>query len=227
MQFKRICYTFSVLAGMAVSGISAFGDSLWDSIGKYAELKAGHCFLSQKKDLRFRNRPCVGAEFGVSYQQWRLGLELGYTHFENKSQPTGGDFEATMFDSNFTGSVSYFNAWTFMANLYHDWTIGEKTSFYLGGGIGMMRLKYRFLASAEEYAAFDRDYSQSKNAFAAQISFGLGYALTENWTLAMGYHCMKVQNVKFSHPLEQEGPVAPKFKTPLIHSIEIGLRYCF
>ena len=67
----------------------------------YASLKAGYAFLGKRNDIKYKGGFAGAVELGVSYEAWRLGLELGYK--SNKIKENGGYLslgKASLTDAN-------------------------------------------------------------------------------------------------------------------------------
>lgn|GEM_PF-4259181 len=45
---------------------------------KYIELKSGICIPQEKQGIHYKKALCASAEFGISWESWRLGFQLGY-----------------------------------------------------------------------------------------------------------------------------------------------------
>lgn len=66
----------------------------------YASLKGGYAFLSKRNDIKYKGGFAGAVELGVSYDAWRLGLELGYKSNKIKNFKLPGGFEGTNFILN-------------------------------------------------------------------------------------------------------------------------------
>ena len=198
--------------------------SAFCTIGKYIELRSGVCVPQEKQGVHYKNSPCVSAELGVSWEAWRLGLQMGYVKYENKDVPQG-DFHDTVFGHrDYKGKK--FTTLSAMANLYYDWHCCENLNLYIGCGFGMARLNYRFCDSNNNlWRGQNKIYNQDKYLWAAQLMCGMSYALNDHWSVSLGYRCMKMEKVKYNWIEYEE--YWPSLKTPLLHSLEVGLRYSF
>lgn len=202
-------------------GIATFAFS---TTGKYVELKSGVCVPQKKQSMRYKNAPCFSAELGVSWEAWRFGLQMGYVKYENKNIPFGEELRETVF-----GHPDYknkkFTALSVMANLYYDWHCCENLSLYVGCGLGVTRLNYRFINEDQNWMVLNKTYTQDKYLLAAQLMCGMSYALNDHWSVSLGYRCMKMEKVKYNWIDDED--LWPSLKTPLLHSLEVGLRYSF
>ena len=60
----------------------------------YASLKGGYAFLGKRNDIKYKGGFAGAVELGVSYDAWRLGLELGYKSNKIKEQKLGNAITA-------------------------------------------------------------------------------------------------------------------------------------
>jgi opacity protein-like surface antigen len=66
-------------AAIAVAGnVFAAAEEDYSYFSPFASLKAGCAFLGKRNDIKYKCGFAGGVELGVSYDAWRLGLELGY-----------------------------------------------------------------------------------------------------------------------------------------------------
>ena len=192
---------------------------------QYVELKSGICVPQKKQDVHYKKAPCFSAEYGLSWDMWRLGLQLGYVKYENKNAPEDNVHHGTAFglaqlkDRRFTAVY-------FMANLYYDWHCCENLNLCVGCGLGVTRLNYRFCDIEDNLQGGEnRIYNQDKYLLAAQVMCGVSYLLNDHWSVSLGYRCMKMERVKYN--VIEYADFWPSLKTPLLHSLEVGLRYSF
>ena len=75
-------------AAIAVAGnVFAAAEEDYSYFTPYASLKAGYAYLSKRNDIKYKGGFAGAVELGVSYDAWRLGLELGYK--SNKIKEVG------------------------------------------------------------------------------------------------------------------------------------------
>ena len=77
-------------AAVAIAGNVFAGDEDYSYFNPYASLKGGYAFLGKRNDIKYKGGFAGAVELGVSYDEWRLGLELGYK--SNKIKKAEGDF---------------------------------------------------------------------------------------------------------------------------------------
>ena len=76
-------------AAIAAAGnVFAAAEEDYSYFSPYASLKAGCAFLGKRDDIKYKCGFAGAVELGVSYDAWRLGLELGYK--SNKIKEIGG-----------------------------------------------------------------------------------------------------------------------------------------
>lgn len=63
---------------MAVAGNVFAADEDVSYFNPYAGLKGGYAFLGKRDNIKYKGGFAGAVEMGVSYDAWRLGLELGY-----------------------------------------------------------------------------------------------------------------------------------------------------
>ena len=77
-------------AAVAIAGNVFAADEDISYFNPYASLKGGYAYLSKRNDIKYKGGFTGAVELGVSYDAWRLGLELGYK--SNKIKEVKGDF---------------------------------------------------------------------------------------------------------------------------------------
>ena len=206
-----------MLLGFSVCGLH--GDN---AFRKYVELKSGYCVPQKADGVSYKSAPLLNGEIGIKYDNWRLGFQLGVIQYENKEvADRAARHRGTIFNNNgIACRNTRFTALSSMLNVYYDFKLQDQVSLYVGAGCGLVRLKYHFYNMV-----FLNDYNLVKYTFAGQIMAGICYELSSNWSLSMGYRCMKTETVTFAH--DDFNPDIKPLKTPYMHSLEFGLRYQF
>lgn len=190
--------------------------------GQYVELRTGVCMPQEKDGVHYKKAPCCSAEYGFSWDSWRLGLQIGYLKYENKDVPNG-KFHNSVFGRDLKDRK--FTALTCMVNVYYNWQLCERTNVFIGCGLGVTRLNYRFYDSRGFVLAQGCTYNQDKCLLAGQVMCGVAYDLNDHWSVSLGYRCMKMETVKYN--TIDDASIWPSLKTPFLHSLEVGLRYNF
>ncbi len=94
-------------------------------------------------------------------------------------------------------------AWSAMANLYYDFNRGGRFQPYIGVGAG--------------YTQLETNAFEDNDGFAYQGIAGIGYAMSENATLDVGYRYFAAPEVSF-----------PGFDVDYEHqAVTVGIRYAF
>ena len=83
-----------------VAGNMFAADESISYFNPYASLKAGCAYLSKRNDIKYKWGFAGAVELGVSYDAWRLGIELGYKSNKIKDFKPQGSFEGTNYILN-------------------------------------------------------------------------------------------------------------------------------
>ena len=191
--------------------------------------------IGSKSDDTFGGSIAIGYDFDK-----RFGIpirtELEYAGFSSaKAQsyervvaPSGDDVE-DLWDRN------TYRIQTLFLNAYWDIDTGTKFTPYIGAGIGMgfVDLKWRCWGSSYDPADpstrddFDDSVKKGNTNFAWNVSAGLGYDITDNWTIDAGYRFVSLGSVK-TGKMDSDG-VDTWFKTKDLyqHQVSLGVRYTF
>ena len=115
-----------------------------------------------------------------------------------------------------SGSVSSIDV---AANVYYDIDTGSEITPYIGVGGGMSQVTVD--AKQELLPALVLD--DSLWALSFQVAAGIGYAFTEDLTVALGYRLISTQ----AGNLSKYETTKRKTAMTLNHNVELGLRYSF
>jgi len=152
-------------AAAVVAGNVFAADESISYFAPYASLKAGCAYLSKRNDIKYKWGFAGAVELGVSYDAWRLGLELGYKSNKIKEINSGYDMTGAAGGDNAKAAVQHclmynekltanhntatllhfdrVSALTGMLNVYYDYPMTEAWSIYAGVGLGVSRVSYR------------------------------------------------------------------------------------
>lgn len=194
-----------VLFGMF--GLAA-GSLMADAVATfnpYVAVKGGYSILSKKEGLTYKNGFVGAAEFGVSYDAWRLGLEVAFRQNKIKKADAG------TLGQEIAADCDKLNALSAMINAYYDYALTDECSLYLGLGLGAAKVSYVEKEGAK--------LENGKTVFAWQVMAGVAYDINENWTVEAGYRLFSTSKVKVN--------ANRKAKMPFASSLELGLRYNF
>lgn len=109
-------------------------------------------------------------------------------------------------------------------NVYYDIETCSDFIPYVGGGIGYARLKHKARLVGDAENGKDRE-----NNFAWNLGLGIGYIVTENLTLDLGYRYTDYGNIKNSAVDERSYALIKSSSKYDItsHEVSLGLRYNF
>jgi len=195
----------------------------------YIDLKYGVCFPEKTDGLSYGESLLVSGEVGYRFNNWRLGLQLDIVQYVNEECENNGKYWATVFNNRDEDYARCrFTRITTVLNIYHDYKVKENVSLYIGVGSGITKLNYRFCdTQGNNLRGFaNKVFDLSKNVWCAQIMAGITYDINAHWALSLGYRCMKMENVYYSHEDFVAGQDIISLKTPYLHSLELGLRIC-
>lgn len=116
-----------------------------------------------------------------------------------------------------------------MLNGYYDFKNTSKFTPYLGAGIGLTHLKNKVTVD------YDDPGTKSDTNFTWSVGAGVGYALTPNLSMDLGYRYVDAGNIEFSTSSTYTDPSYSFTETNTIktkadlssHDYTIGLRYSF
>lgn len=202
------------LSGLALASGSLFAADA--SINHYVAVKGAFMKPGSRNGAKYKNGGMGDVEFGISYDAWRLGLELSYRQAKVKE-----------WDNKSIQGVK-FKALAGMINVYYDYALTEECSLYLGAGLGVAQCGYnsKDLTLNQLFNVHNNNkLDLTKTVFAWQVMAGLGYEINENWTVEAGYKLFNTSKIKAGNTNMQNGKNSQK--TPFCHAIELGLRYNF
>ena len=153
-----------------------------------------------------------GGDVAVGAKMGAVRAELAYTYLTKDDKTRRDDLEI---------NKSEISGQSFMLNGYYD--IENPTIFkpYVGAGVGMAKMKYKFKDTYPDYPEDNETNSFSKNKFAYSLMAGVGAEVTKNITVDVGYRYTDYGS--FSKTVEDE---KIKFDTKA-HQILAGVRYNF
>ena len=136
----------------------------------------------------------------------RVGV--GYSIFGFRPELSAGYRLATIKDSDGKDSVTSMDL---IASVYYDVDTGSEIIPYIGVGGGVSNVTVK-----------QADDPKSVLALAFQAAAGIGYAVTEDLTLTLGYRLTGAMDADF--PKDKGGET---LKMALGHNVELGIRYSF
>ncbi|MDL2279304.1 outer membrane beta-barrel protein [Desulfovibrio sp. OttesenSCG-928-G11] len=171
-------------------------------------------------------------------------IAIGYDFDKKFGVPVRAELEYAAFSEveakrNYTDNGEHitmkqnFNLQTLFVNAYWDINTGTQFTPYIGAGLGMGFINTKGKESGygiANPAANSWNYSTgSKNVtnFAWNVGAGLGYDLTENWTLDAGYRFVGLGSVKTKTYDNGQDTVYGKTSNLYQHQFAVGVRYTF
>lgn len=174
--------------------VGARGGAVWANDTQFTI--TGPALVANSYDLGFVGSLFVGFEVPDLYHGigMRLEGELGYRQAEVDFHTVAGT-PAT--SANSFGSTDAFTA---MANLYADYTLGALRPF-IGGGIGVGRVDFEGHGVTGNLGVMDN----TENGFAWQVSGGVGYDVTADITVEAMVRYQEILGVEL---VSATGPVS-------------------
>lgn len=208
---KKLLLTSAAVLAVFTSAANAA------DITPYASVKAVMSFTDGKAtftegDNEKNKLKNFGGDVAVGAKMGAVRAELAYTYLAKDDKTRKDD------DGSYKSEIS---VQSFMLNGYYD--IENPTIFkpYVGAGVGMAKMKYRFTDTYPAAPEDNETNSFSKNKFAYSLMAGVGAEITKNVTVDVGYRYTDYGS--FSKTLE-DGKL--KFDTKA-HQILAGVRYSF
>ena len=133
-------------------------------------------------------------------------IGVGYSIFGFRPELSAGYRLATIKDSEGKDSVTSMDL---IASVYYDVDTGSEIIPYIGVGGGISNVTVK-----------QADTDKSVLALSFQGAAGIGYAITEDLTLTLGYRLTGAMDADFP---EKGGTL----KMALGHNVELGIRYSF
>ena len=208
---KKLLLTSAAVLAVFTSAANAA------DITPYASVKAVMSFTDGKAtftegDNEKNKLKNFGGDVAVGAKMGAVRAELAYTYLAKDDKTRKDD------DGKYKTEIS---GQSFMLNGYYD--LENPTIFkpYVGAGVGMAKMKYRFTDTYPAAPEDNETNSFSKNKFAYSLMAGVGAEITKNVTVDVGYRYTDYGS--FSKTLE-DGKL--KFDTKA-HQILAGVRYSF
>ena len=157
-----------MIGGCAVAAVAGNMFAVDESISwfsPYASLRAGCAFLGKRDDIKYKCGAAGAVELGVSYDAWRVGLELGYKSNKIKE---------------YNGPGAFGDGWLFAS--------GIKADAELAGGITINSPKTPGVAklNAGNWYWKDALHISKVNALTGMVNVCYDYAMTEAWSIYAG-----------------------------------------
>jgi opacity protein-like surface antigen len=210
---KAFMLFFVALAFFAVPALAA---------GPYVGGEAGAVFLSESTfsvagidqgDAKFKTGYGLGLLGGFDFGTWRAEGEFAWRKNDNKEFSSGGVTDPL------SGDVS---SMALMANGYYDFRMVSPTFVpYIGGGLGFARVSLEAVDPTVGGGTFIDD---SDTVFAYQFSAGVGFVVSKQLTIDLGYKYFATTDPEF----EVIGGGGVKAEAEYqSHNLFLGARYSF
>ena len=109
------------------------------------------------------------------------------------------------------------------ASVYYDIDTGSEIAPYIGVGGGVSQVTVKAEQTVSQAPGVPREIDDSLLAVSFQAAAGIGYAVTEDLTVALGYRLIAT----LEGNLNKYDTTKQKTAMTLNHNIELGLRYSF
>ena len=195
----------------------------WSHMGDSGSERVG-----SRTDSTFGGSLAVGYDFEKKFGV-PLRAELEYAGFS-----TAEAKRSYTFDDERMTLKQKFNIQTLFLNAYWDIDTGTQFTPYLGAGIGMGFIKTKgtetgYLVSDPTDSWANSTSSKNVTNVAWNIGAGLGYDITDNWTLDVGYRFVGLGSVKTKtyRYNDSDSSIYGKTKNLYQHQVSLGARYTF
>ena len=149
--------------GLAAVAGNMFADENVSYFNPYASLKGGYAFLGKRDDFKYKGGFAGAVELGVSYDAWRMGLELGYK--SNKIKACDG--------------AGKDGKWFFMGAVKQDAEAGN-------AGIAHATAYSMYKLTGGNWFIKNAMRLSKINALTGMVNVFYDYAMTEAWSCSAG-----------------------------------------
>lgn len=170
-----------------------------------SKVKVGKYTGSEKQKNGFGGAVAIGYIIDC----WRLEIEGSHRH-------NGSKYEIGLKSNT-----------SLMGNIYFDMPVTDLISFYLGAGAGVSSVNakaIKYEVKDSKLVKFKKKHGHFDTVFAWQAMGGISYAISDNVDLVTGYRLFSTSRPTVAR---FNGRKAKLSNIPLIHSIDLGLRFKF
>ena len=187
--------------------------------------------FGNKSDNTFGGSIAIGYDFDKRFDV-PIRTEIEYAFFSQAEIKHDGFMDPGVE----YGRVKHqYDIQTLFWNTYFDINTGTKFTPYIGAGIGLAFIDYRYdvhyIALGSETANQSPATSKMNTNFAWNIGAGVGYDITDNWTIDAGYRFVSFGSVstKTKYDGDEKADWSYKGKTDNLyqHQFAVGVRYTF
>lgn len=183
--------------------------------------------LSSQKDSSFGGALAIGYNFQPNFGA-PVRTEIEYA-MRSESE---GEYSDAYYDGpvliQTSGSMN-FNVQSVFVNMYFDIDTGTQFTPYVGGGLGVAIIDTdgKFKVTEDGVTSFDNSASNSETNFAFNLAAGVGYDVTDNFTLDLGYRYADFGEGETGNVIDVSN-VSLKGEARIVaHEVLFGLRYEF
>lgn len=187
--------------------------------GPYVGAEGGAVFLSDSTfsstggdtDLKAKTGFGLGAFGGMDFGTYRVEGEFAYRRNNNKEATSGGTTDPVGGD---------YSSMALMVNGYYDFRmVSPSVVPYIGGGLGGARVSLK----ATDPATGSTDIDDNDIVFAYQFAAGVGFPISNQLTLDLGYKYFATANPSFD-PVGGGTQVDGEYAS---HNLFLGARFSF
>ncbi|MCL2763616.1 MAG: porin family protein, partial [Treponema sp.] len=222
----------SIMGLMAVAGMLMFpvkAIAADGQLGIYVAPKVIYG-LTYMKDFKYRQSNNDNDNVGNKWDSAFGGsLAAGYDFSKKLNIPLRGELEYTVFTKAEAEGEKWGsryeqsnNIQTLFANVYYDINTGTKFTPYVGAGMGAGFIRTKGYGDWG-WATFDTG-SKTVTNFAWNVGLGLGYQITNNVTLDVGYRFADLGKVQTNWNTDYAYPCRMEIKRIYQHQFSMGAR---
>lgn len=182
--------------------------------------------VGNKTDNVFGGSLAVGYDFEKAFDT-PLRVELEYSLFSRASAERRFAYGEFIDDEDLTREQTY-RIQTLFFNAYWDFDTGTDFTPYIGAGLGMAFIKTEANSRGENplEGSWNMDFgSKTVTNFAWNLGLGLGYDISDSWTLDVGYRFVGLGSAKTNtYPGDT---IHMKTDDLYQHQFSFGVRYTF
>ena len=192
---KGLAVAALALAGLATSAQAADELSLDNRSGFYVGAKGGYVITSgsieetsRGFDLTPDKAYLAAGQVGYNMGAFRVEVEAVYA-WTSGSDSGSGTFNGIIEGTQVTADVDVdYEAIAPMVNVFYDFTLADRLTGYVGGGVGAV---FTSTDASADITVNDRvislEASNDDSGLAYQFMAGVGYQIADKVTLTLGY----------------------------------------
>ena len=208
---KKLLLTSAAVLAVFSSAANAADITPYASVKAVMSFTDGTNKVTEDDGTRWKENNKVknfGGDVAVGAKMGAVRAELAYTYLAKDDKTRKDDYGK--YKTEISGQ-------SFMLNGYYDLETPTIFKPYVGAGVGMAKMKYKFKDTYPDYPEDNETNSVSKNKFAYSLMAGVGAEITKNVTVDVGYRYTDYGTISKDRT---------KFDTKA-HQILAGVRYSF